>query len=169
MRKIVASLTTLSVVGAGIGYILTNSTVFSICAPDAYSCRELYNSIGDPLFYGMVALSSVFVLLLAFPSAFNAWKNFALWFLPPAIDLFATYKGPGGGFMDPLPGTITVYRWVGGFYVIISVLIIAVSVLRKKFGKPQTPKKVSTKRNKIIFWSLWAVYVVIIIGAHFFD
>jgi hypothetical protein len=168
MRKVILGLLAISVVGFGIGYVLTNSTVFKLCMDEEYQCRELYNTIGDPLYFGMGALAFVFVVLSIFPTAFNAWKNFALWFLPLATDIFVTYKGPGGGFMDPLPGPVEMYRWLGGLYIVLSLAIIVGSLLCRQFGKNKPPKMHSRERQ-IIFWSLWTLYIVIIIGAHFFD
>lgn len=151
-----------------VGYVLTNSILFNLCLHEEYACRDFYNKAGDPLLYGAGALAIVFLLLLIFPHAFNAWKKFALWFLPPAIDIFATYKGPSGGFMDPTPQPEKIYLWLSVFYICISAFIIAISFIRKRFGK-STVKEVPSKKQEIVFWTLWAIYVAIIIGAHLFD
>jgi hypothetical protein len=175
MRKLPASLLILTLIFLGIGYVLKNTYKIGIlCNSDAtkkiydISCHDYWSGIGEPLFYGMAALATVFLVLLLFPHAFKAWQNFALWFLPLAIDTFVSYKGPGGGFMDPLPDSVTVYRWVDFLYVLISLAIIAASVFRERRGKSRSSKDQS-KNRKIIFWSLWALYVAIIIGAHFFN
>lgn len=92
----------------------------------------------------------------------------SLWFLPLAIDILLTYKvnNSYNNYLSPSP--VEIYQWLGGFYIIVSIAIIIVTLLYKKFGKNKPPK-VSSRRQKVIFWSLWTFYVVIIIGAHFFD
>jgi hypothetical protein len=125
------ALTAVSVIGLLIGYIFSNSTKFGICTHEQYSCRELFNNIGDPLFYGSGALALVFLILLFVPQAFPAWKKFAIWFVPLAVILFAIYPEPGSGdLFSPYPEQI--YRWVSGFYVVVSGAIIAISVIKNK-------------------------------------
>lgn len=120
------------------GYVLMNSYEFKLCFSDLntntydVSCSILLNKIGEPLFYGMMALSTVFLLLTIIPSAFNPWKNFAIWFVPIATVIFATYKGPGGGFMDPTPYPEQVFQWISILYVVISLIIIGASIYKSR-------------------------------------
>jgi beta-lactamase regulating signal transducer with metallopeptidase domain len=73
--------------------------------------------------YGGGALALVFVLLYAFPQAFNAWKKFAIWFIPLAALLFVFYPNPGSGdFLSPMPEQV--FQWVSVLYVAVSGLII---------------------------------------------
>ena len=119
----------LSLVGFGIGHILTNSTIFNLCLHDQYACRALLNKIGDPLFCGMGALAIVFFVLLFTPQAFSAWKRFAIWFVPLAALLFIFYPDPGSGdLFSPYPEQV--FQWVSGLYVFISLLLIAYRALR---------------------------------------
>ncbi len=105
------------------GYMLTNSPAFGLCSINEYSCREPLNHIGDPLLYGMSALSLVFFLLLFVPQSFGAWKKFAVWFVPLATLLFIFYPDPGSGdLFSPYPEQV--YRWVSTLYVIICSVII---------------------------------------------
>lgn len=122
-RKITFGLLVLSLVGFGIGYILTNSVLLGLCSPDQYSCRELLNNIGDPLWYGMPALALVFFVLLFVSSAFTAWKKFAIWFVPLATLLFIFYPNPGSGdYFSPYPKQV--FQWVSCLYVVVSAIII---------------------------------------------
>jgi hypothetical protein len=121
----------LSISGAILGYVLTNSVKFGFCTPDAYSCRDLLNKIGDPLLYGTGALVVVFVLLLLVPKAWSAWKKFAIWFVPIAALLFILYKGPGSGDLFS-PDPEFVFKWVSILYVVINVGIIALVALKGK-------------------------------------
>lgn len=124
----------LSLVGFGVGYILTNSIKFGICisnnvVTDA-SCINLYERLGDPLFYGMGALAIVFFILFFISRAFSAWKKFAVWFIPLAAILFVFYPNPGSGdLFSPYPEQV--FQWVSGLYVLISAVIIAIASLRK--------------------------------------
>jgi hypothetical protein len=119
-----------SLIGFGIGYILTNSTMFNLCLHDQYACRALLNRIGDPLFYGIGALAIVFFILLFASYAFSAWKKFAIWFVPLATLLFIFYPEPGSGdLFSPYPEQV--FKWISGLYVLISVVIIAIVSLRK--------------------------------------
>lgn len=120
----------LSLVGFGVGYVLTNSIKFGICisnnvVTDA-SCINLYERLGDPLFYGASALALVFFVLLLIPRAFSAWKKFAVWFIPLAAILFIFYPEPGSGdLFSSYPEQV--FQWVSGLYVLISATIIAIA------------------------------------------
>ncbi|OGG68253.1 hypothetical protein A3C95_01385 [Candidatus Kaiserbacteria bacterium RIFCSPHIGHO2_02_FULL_56_30] len=122
----------LSLIGFGIGYGLTNSTLFSFCLHDEYNCRSLLNSIGDPLYYGTGALAIVFVILYFVPRAWGAWRRFAIWFVPLAALLFAFYPEPGGGdLFSPYPEQV--FQWVSALYLLVSVIIITFASLRSRF------------------------------------
>lgn len=123
IRKLIFGLLAISLIGFGIGYVLTNSVLFNLCSYDQYSCRELLNNIGDPLYYGMPALALVFFVLLFAPNAFQAWKKFAIWFIPLATLLFIFYPSPGSGdFFSPYPKQV--FQWVSALYVVVSAAII---------------------------------------------
>lgn len=127
MRKIILALFFLSSVGLGVGYY------FSFKYDCGYSifCYDLFSRFGNPLFYGMGALAIVFLVLLAIPQAFPAWKKFAIWFVPLAALLFAFYPDPGSGdFFSPYPETV--YRWASELYVVVSIVIIVVVAIRKR-------------------------------------
>lgn len=118
----------LSLVGFAIGYVLTNSVKFGICLSNTVvtdaSCINLYERLGDPLFYGMGALAIVSFVLLFTPRAFSAWKKFAVWFVPLAALLFIFYPEPGSGdLFSPYPEQV--FQLVSGFYVLFSFVIIA--------------------------------------------
>lgn len=118
----------LSLVGFVVGYVLTNSIKFGICisnnvVTDA-SCINLYERLGDPIYYGMGALTIVFFSLLFTSNAFMAWKKFAIWFVPLATLIFIFYPEPGSGdLFSPYPEQV--FQWISGFYIIISLIIIA--------------------------------------------
>jgi hypothetical protein len=121
----------LSLVGFSIGYVLTNSIYFGLCSHDQYVCREIFNKIGGPLIYGMGALAIVFLVLLFSKNTWGAWKKFAMWFVPLATLLFIFYPEPGSGdLFSPYPETI--FKWVSGIYVVISLVIILMASLKKK-------------------------------------
>jgi hypothetical protein len=112
-------------------YILTNSVSFGLCNHNQYSCRDFFNSIGDPLFYGMSALAVVFFFLLLFPLAVENWKKFAKWFVPIAALVFIFYDGPGpGDLLSPYPEQV--FRWISILYVVASLLIVAWSLTEKR-------------------------------------
>ena len=131
IRKTTAILFLAALVSWGIGFIFSNAISFGLCMHDQYSCRDVFNNIGDPLFYSMPALALIFLILLFTPQAFLAWKKFAIWFVPLAALLFAFYPGPGGNdLFSPYPEQV--FRWVSILYVIISILIIARGSFRNK-------------------------------------
>jgi hypothetical protein len=122
-NKQILVLLAISLIGFGIGYVLTNSTIFNLCLHDQYVCRALLNRIGDPLFYGMGALAIVFFVLFFTPQAFSAWKKFAIWFVPLATLLFIFYPDPGSGdLFSPYPEQV--FQLVSGLYVFISLAVI---------------------------------------------
>src|SRR3989344_2265936 len=120
-RKIVLSSFMFSFVGLGLGIFLLK---FYNCGYSIF-CYNLI-TISKALFYGMSALSLVFLLLLFIPQAFLVWKKFAVWFLPIATLLFIFYPDPGSGYyFSPYPEQI--FQWVSIIYVFISVVIIAIA------------------------------------------
>ena len=130
-KRTILTLLIVSSLGWGVGFIFSNAISFGLCTHDQYSCRDVFNNIGDPLFYSMPALAFIFLILLFTPRAFPAWKKFAIWFVPLAALLFAFYPGPGGNdLFSPYPEQV--FRWVSILYVIISILIIVRSSLRNK-------------------------------------
>lgn len=129
MKRIIPLL--VSLIGFGLGYMLTNSVDYNFCLQNDYQCRELLNRIGDSLFYGAGALSIVFFILLFVPSAFNAWKKFAIWFIPIMVFLFVfypTYPSPGDYFS---PYGIQIIRWVSILYVFLSIGVITYAKFKK--------------------------------------
>ncbi|KKT14132.1 MAG: hypothetical protein UW83_C0036G0003 [Parcubacteria group bacterium GW2011_GWD1_44_9] len=139
MGNKILSLLALSAIGFGVGYILTNSTQFNICIANKVvtdaACINFYERVGDPLFYGMGALTIVFLILLFLPQAFPAWKKFAIWFIPLATLLFIFYPDPGSGdYFSPYPEQV--FRWVSGLYVLVSLIIVTRSVIRGRIQKP---------------------------------
>ncbi len=134
MRRHIIIFFVISLVGLAVGYFLTNSIQFGFCEQNQYSCRDLFNNIGDPLFYGMGALSLVFAALLAAPHAYGVWKKFAVWFVPLAALLFMFYPEPGSGdYFSPYPEQV--FQWVSALYVLVSLALIIRSSL------PTTQKK----------------------------
>ena len=126
-RKIIIWSLLICLIGFGVGYVLTNSTQYKICVltktiTDA-SCINFYERLGDPLFYGMLALASVFTILFFTPQAFLAWKKFAKWAIPIMALIFIFYPDPGSGdYFSPYPEQV--FRWVSVLYVVASILII---------------------------------------------
>ena len=115
----------------GCGLVLENSTELSLCAVSEPSCIDNLTRIGDGLLYGMSALAFVFFLLLFLPSAFPAWKKFAVWFIPIAALFFIFYTDPGSGdYFSPYP--VQVFKWVSVLYVVLSVIIISLNSLKTK-------------------------------------
>jgi hypothetical protein len=78
----------------------------------------------------MGALAIVFALLLAVPKAWDAWKKFAIWFVPLAAILLIVYPEPSS--WDVLPDPQQFAKWISGLYVAISLLVIGVATLREK-------------------------------------
>jgi len=118
-KKIISILGGLSFVGLGVGYYLSK---FYQCGNSSF-CNFVYFRLGDSLFYGMGALTFIFLVLYFVPRAFNAWKWFAVWFIPLAAILFAITPEPQG-FDLFTPDPETVFRWVSIVYVTISIIII---------------------------------------------
>jgi hypothetical protein len=120
----------ISLLGFCSGYLLSNSYELGFCFSNFQtntfdvSCHHLYERIGNPLFYGMSALSLVFLILALIPQAFSAWKKFAKWFIPIATLIFIFYPQPGSGdLFSPYPEQV--FKWASIFYIVISVIIIA--------------------------------------------
>jgi hypothetical protein len=120
----------LSIIGTVVGYVLTNSVKFNLCIQTQYDCRSLFNKIGDPLLYGMGALAIIFLILIFIPTAINAWKKFAKWYIPVATLIFIFYPNPSSGdLFSPYPEQI--FQWLSALYVIISIVIILISKIHR--------------------------------------
>ena len=123
-----------SVAGIGVGYWLGYSYESGLCYADFesntfdVSCHQLYNKIGGSLFYSMQAIALVFLVLLFVPHAFNAWKKFAIWFLPLMFIYFAIYENQGF-FSVPEE---SVYRFLSVVYAALSLAIIGWKMLQKQ-------------------------------------
>lgn len=112
-----------SAIGFGLGLAFKSSIELSLCLVTEPTCINNFTWIGNALFYGSGALALVFLILLFTPSAFPAWKKFAIWFVPIAAILFAMYPDPGSGdYFSPYPEQV--FQWVSILYVIISAVII---------------------------------------------
>ena len=166
-RKVTSILFVASFIGWCVGYVLTNSIYFKLCTYGNLvrdpSCLNFYERIGDPLYYGMLALAIVFALLAIFPSAFYAWRRFAIWSLPLAVEVFIFYKG---GTYDPYPEQV--FRWMSAVYVIVSFAIVVTSIVRKSAKKSTRPQAFSRKK-RLIFWSVWALFIAILFVPHLYD
>jgi len=132
-KNIATALFILSVIGLGVGYVLTNSIKFGICIANEVvteaSCINLYERVGDPVFYGMAALALVFLVLMLVPKAWNAWKKFAVWYIPIAAVLLILYPEPNS--WDVLPDPQELSKWISGLYIVVSLFIVTL-ISRKK-------------------------------------
>lgn len=155
---------TVSALAACIGYALSNSTALSICTAADYSCRNFLNRIGDPLFYGMGALSIVLLLLLLIPRSYRMWQRFAVWYLPFAISLFLFYRDPGSGDLFS-PYAEQVYQWVAGIFVVLSLLVIAAGA---KFGKTNDTGPLIRNTLLRILWVLYVAYLAYSVVIHYY-
>ncbi len=124
-KKILTSFLIISLLGILTSYLILHSNL------NAGVTGEILVRLGKSLFYGMSALSFIFLILLFIPRAFPAWKKFAIWFIPLMTLLFVFYPDPGSGdYFSPYPEHI--FRWVSIIYVLISLLIILSNMIRRK-------------------------------------
>jgi hypothetical protein len=134
IKKLLPTLASFALIG--LGYVLSNSYQYKLCSSSPeqgiydVSCSRTLTRIGDPLFYGAAALAIVFLVLLFVPKAFPIWKKFAIWFVPLATLIFILYQGPGAfDLFSPYPETV--YRWVSGLYVAVSLLLVGKVLIKK--------------------------------------
>lgn len=146
-----------------LGIVMSNSAVLSICVINNYTCRDIFNKIGDPLFYGMGALSIVFLILLLVPRAQRTWQRFAVWYLPLAVSLFLFYRDPGSGDLFS-PYSEQVYQWVAGMFICLSILVIAIGA---KFGKANDTSPLIKNLAIKILWLLYVSFIIYSIAAHY--
>ena len=126
VKKITFSLLVLSVIGWGVGIFLLK---FYSCGYSVFCYNLITRSFA--LYYGMPALAIIFLTLMFLPSAFLMWKKFAVWFIPIATLIFIFYPNPGSGdLFSPYPEQV--FRWISSLYVIISIFVIAWSVIKQK-------------------------------------
>ena len=115
----------------GVGVALKKSVEVGFCLESEPTCMNNFTLVGNMFFYGMGALALVFLILLFAQRAWGAWRAFAIWFVPLATLLFIFYPEPGSGdYFSPYPETV--FKWVSGVYVLISLFIIGFVQLKKK-------------------------------------
>lgn len=110
-----------------LGYILSKASSYGICGRSLF-CNDLMNA-GSAIFYSMQAIAAVFVVLLFVPQAVSTWKRFAMVYVPLMFLYFAMYES-GGFFSIPEE---SVYRFLSLVYFAMSIVVIIVSVLYKKW------------------------------------
>ena len=126
-----------SLAGAATGYILENSVRFGLCAANSSTgfdtgCLNLYSSLGPALFYSFGALTIVFLVLLFIPKAFSAWWKFGIWAIPLAVLFMLLGSQPQHSWINTASSPDSVYRWVSGTFLIISLAIIGIAKANKK-------------------------------------
>lgn len=94
-------------------------------------CHRIFERLGDTFFYGGTGLALIFLVLFLVPTAFSAWKKFAIWATPVVVLIFATYSG-SGGFDMVSPDPETLFKWISIIYVIVSLLIIGSVALKNR-------------------------------------
>ncbi|OGJ01292.1 hypothetical protein A3G53_00595 [Candidatus Nomurabacteria bacterium RIFCSPLOWO2_12_FULL_44_11] len=120
IKKITILFLILSLIGLGVSY-----SIFQLDL-QASATGDLLLKLRESFFYGMSALTLIFLILLFIPRAFPTWKKFAVWFIPLATLLFIFYPDPGSGdYFSPYPEQV--YKWVSILYVVISIGIITFS------------------------------------------
>lgn len=111
----------LSLIGWGLGIFLLK---FYDCGKSLFCFGLTTRSFA--LFYGMPALSLIFLLLTVVPQSFSAWKKFAKWFIPIAVLIFIFYPEPGSGdLFSPYPEQV--FQWLSILYVVLSVFVIVLN------------------------------------------
>ena len=127
----------LSVIGLLGGFVLKNAIKLGICYANFNtntfdtSCINLTGSIETPLIYSMTALAVVFFILLFVPQAFSRWWKFAIWYVPLAT-VFILWSAPNGSFIEIGPTPEQAALWFGGFYLFVSLIIVALTLRKKK-------------------------------------
>lgn len=131
MRKKILLFLIVSLIGLSVGYFF--SKIYN-CGYSVFCYNFETRIVG--LFYSSTALSFVFLILLVLPQTFNAWKKFAVWFVPLAALLFIFYPDPGSGdYFSPYPEQV--FQWVSMMYIGASLGVIGVSLVndwRKRKG-----------------------------------
>lgn len=145
-----------SLIFSGVGYYVAN--IFD-CGVSVTCFFLTYK--GEAMFYGFGALTIIFALLLLVPKAYSAWKEFAVWFLPPALAIFITYRDVGG-FGNFLPHADSVFRFLAGAYIVCSFLVILWSLLSKKGKGINETKPVFMPANPVLR-SVWYVYIALMV------
>lgn len=123
-----------SSIGIAVGYVLTESFRLGICDANTnvVTCRELLSRIGEPIFFGCMALLVIFSILFFVPQSYKTWRKFALLSLPVMAIIFITYKDDnhGSSFMSLSSTPGQVFFDLSTLYVVISLLIISYSLYK---------------------------------------
>jgi hypothetical protein len=148
-RWILLSFLVISSIGYFLGYFFLHSYD---CAP-SISCEYLSEKF-LALYYGAGALAVVFAVLVVLNKAVFTWGRFAVWIVPMGASFLLLYHPNSWE-----PDARDVYRFFGTTYLIISFVLIAWNVLRRRVLN-------HTHKTKIIIPEylrrIWYLYIVIV-------
>ncbi|MEX0934772.1 MAG: hypothetical protein WDZ70_00405 [Candidatus Paceibacterota bacterium] len=114
-----------------VGVSVLGLTVILFVLGKIFSLERLYE-LGLPLRIGSFYLLIIAFVLLILPSAGHIWKKFALWAVPVTILFIVATPGfIGGGLLGGVD-YVEVTKFWGKIFLIISLIVIGASALRKK-------------------------------------
>ena len=118
---------------AGITYLGTECALSSSCMRTELM-YDLSDKIFDPAFlYSLFILPAAVLILFVSQSAYAKWRMFTLWWLALSILILAAFETRTGGWMNPFPITrIDVTWFIGGLYLLISAILLAVQQLKSR-------------------------------------
>lgn len=132
-KQTVRMLLGISVVGIVIGFVLIQPEKFGVCQPDEFfSCIEpLGGKIGQPLFYGSIAVSIIFLLLFFLSQQyFKNWLKYVAWIIPVSI-LWIALEPVTCGSMVCFDKELATW-WASGIYLVLSLAVIIVTYLTRR-------------------------------------
>ena len=136
-KKINLLLLLLSIAGIMVGYSIIFPERVGLCVPNSVdrSCELKFPSseLGEPLYWGSVALASIFLILLFVPrEVFKTWRKFAVPYIILATLLIAITPVHGN---LATPNREQVTWWLSGLYVILSLIVILYRHIRLRKTK----------------------------------
>ena len=108
-----------------IGFILTEPVAMGICDSNArFSCIRPLSDIGQPLAMGPISLFLISLILLFFSrEVFDAWKKFAVVYIPLAIIWLALTPTSCSSLVCPDREMVTWYTSIGFFLISLGIII----------------------------------------------
>lgn len=168
MRQNISIFFLVSLLLTGVSVVFRKSYELGLCYSDRtlqvydVSCHMFYESIGDPLFYGMGALTVIFGVSYLIPNSYRSWQRFAIWYLPLYVSLLVFYD-PGSGNLFS-PSTITVYKWTSYVFAFLSILVILFNA--RSTSTSDTAPLIKPRWLKML-WLLYIGWILYSVGTYY--
>jgi hypothetical protein len=124
--------------GGSILLLIVSLSLMFPCDPRRnFVCEgKLTEQVGQPMFFGSIALGLIFILFYFLPQQFfKAWLKYVAWFIPVAIIWIVTADVSCGGYLPICFDKELATWWSSGIYLALSLIVIGLTFAFGKSGE----------------------------------